>query len=1021
MAPSEPSAVSAPTGRAPRGRILAAVCCANLMLLCGAFYFGATHRGEESYQGQELEFHHMRTTLSEHPQLEFRKVLPGVDLALQLLGVSPEEAEATIVKDQVVHLHTTSREALLNFSFKSYGEAVAVDGFYFTVFLSSQEVEVWNFTRFCWELTSEVEHLSKHGQGQEVLLQDLHQPTGEGFPGRSRAVTFFFHSAESFLVSVTKGTDDLSRGMDIFFSGQNLVGAMCEASGKLKDGMFVEIIRGEYRGYRGTVDISHGQFKVKLVNGTKLQVGEMYCRPLEENLHRLEHEWHEEHVHGRCEGLVDVQRTCSEDGCTVLLAPEEVTCEDFCQAHHMHCNKAWGSRKNSCGAGEAVPCAAKMQLRGEQLLCRCQNNSLSRLGQEVSLGAHVLLESRAAVVTTVPDEHGHLEVETPRLVTLNAPLFDVLHHHKKQQHHRPRQASCEELTQGEKVKFTDGKFKGHQGAIMSCDPVSHEYRVMLEESLRVHAIEVRVVRCDNLRSFGKSCSKDDCEVRPSSSSAESCEAFCQHHQLRCFRAWHASGADTCVHQGRAKGAKALPCEAEGGVRDKICECMPDEFEGGCFQKGVSFAPLNMPGQLRSQEGSALRCAQRCASVVGCAHFSYWTDGGCHLQDRHAKLEESQGLTSGPPDCLASNSNALAVFDDHRESQCEEGISYRPLDMQGELRSKEPSLADCALRCRKVKGCAHFSYWLDGGCHLQDHKASKRGSSGAISGPGSGCLSAAHPLQSTGAENAVESAAETPEVVSVALPGDGQLLSHRGSGHCASLVDVEHFCSVAHGSCKVNVHGMAGRSCFDYCQEQRSQCVFASVGRGCHGGEEVGCGTITGSHMMTCHCKDRGDLRHLPSSSVRSEFRCHSGDRMLWSSEKRWWCCRELKVGCESLNECRGDAKLWTQERKNFCCQEQGICQGLPSKPHSLMAVAPGSPTIPFLMQGFRASNEKTTDGPSQVHWLTRRGGLLVLSILSGVALLSLAPVLCGRCKDSKDERRRSLTKEGYLPVSTEET
>ena len=26
---------------------------------------------------QELEFHHMRTTWSEHPQLEFRKVLPG--------------------------------------------------------------------------------------------------------------------------------------------------------------------------------------------------------------------------------------------------------------------------------------------------------------------------------------------------------------------------------------------------------------------------------------------------------------------------------------------------------------------------------------------------------------------------------------------------------------------------------------------------------------------------------------------------------------------------------------------------------------------------------------------------------------------------------------------------------------------------------------------------------------------------------------------------------------------------------
>ena len=46
-----------------------------------------------------------------------------------------------------------------------------------------------------------------------------------------------------------------------------------------------------------------------------------------------------------------------------------------------------------------------------------------------------------------------------------------------------------------------------------------------------------------------------------------------------------------------------------------------------------------------------------------------------LQDQTAKLEESQGLTSGPPDCLASHST-LAGFDD-RKNQCEEGISYRP--------------------------------------------------------------------------------------------------------------------------------------------------------------------------------------------------------------------------------------------------------------------------------------------------------------------------------------------------------
>ena len=36
---------------------------------------------------------------------------------------------------------------------------------------------------------------------------------------------------------------------------------------------------------------------------------------------------------------------------------------------------------------------------------------------------------------------------------------------------------------------------------------------------------------------------------------------------------------------------------------------------------------------------------------------------------------------------------------------------------------------------------------------------------------------------------------------------GEARSHRGpSGHCASLVDVEHFCSVAHDSCKVRSLG-----------------------------------------------------------------------------------------------------------------------------------------------------------------------------------------------------------------------
>jgi hypothetical protein len=37
-------------------------------------------------------------------------------------------------------------------------------------------------------------------------------------------------------------------------------------------------------------------------------------------------------------------------------------------------------------------------------------------------------------------------------------------------------------------------------------------------------------------------------------------------------------------------------------------------------------------QRESQVKSALECQARCAAIQGCAHFTYWPDGGCHLQD-----------------------------------------------------------------------------------------------------------------------------------------------------------------------------------------------------------------------------------------------------------------------------------------------------------------------------------------------------------------------------------------------------
>ena len=62
---------------------------------------------------------------------------------------------------------------------------------------------------------------------------------------------------------------------------------------------------------------------------------------------------------------------------------------------------------------------------------------------------------------------------------------------------------------------------------------------------------------------------------------------------------------------------------------------------------------DMPGQTRKCRGFG-DCRLRCAGVSGCAHFTYWSNGGCHLQDTNAILRSSPCSTCktilGGPDC-----------------------------------------------------------------------------------------------------------------------------------------------------------------------------------------------------------------------------------------------------------------------------------------------------------------------------------------------------------------------------------
>lgn len=77
---------------------------------------------------------------------------------------------------------------------------------------------------------------------------------------------------------------------------------------------------------------------------------------------------------------------------------------------------------------------------------------------------------------------------------------------------------------------------------------------------------------------------------------------------------------------------------------------PSEHEAWCIMRDTKFQPLDMFGQTQTKEASALLCQTRCASVTGCAHYSWWNDGACHLQDSAASAVHMSGVTTGRPHC-----------------------------------------------------------------------------------------------------------------------------------------------------------------------------------------------------------------------------------------------------------------------------------------------------------------------------------------------------------------------------------
>jgi len=74
--------------------------------------------------------------------------------------------------------------------------------------------------------------------------------------------------------------------------------------------------------------------------------------------------------------------------------------------------------------------------------------------------------------------------------------------------------------------------------------------------------------------------------------------------------------------------------------------------GSCVEAGVKFWPLNMKGGPgRVDVTSMEECQALCDKTRDCATFTYWPNGGCHLQDKDAKKHRARRVVmAGQKQC-----------------------------------------------------------------------------------------------------------------------------------------------------------------------------------------------------------------------------------------------------------------------------------------------------------------------------------------------------------------------------------
>jgi len=177
----------------------------------------------------------------------------------------------------------------------------------------------------------------------------------------------------------------------------------------------------------------------------------------------------------------------------------------------------------------------------------------------------------------------------------------------------------------------------------------------------------------------------------------------------------------------------LGCAVVDGARHTEFAKM-DAADNDCRLPGSKRVP-DMAGESRTVEPNWQDCQARCESTSDCAYFSYWPDGGCHIQDDSAKLKFSITGTTGPVVCPGVPSTTTTTTADSTTGESRMSAKdvnsltnwFKSMDggfmiSGARERAVREAAANPDLDVAKMKELSAFFQSMDGGHHIKTGEA-----------------------------------------------------------------------------------------------------------------------------------------------------------------------------------------------------------------------------------------------------------------------------------------------------------